>query len=231
MGRNRWGIAGGLAAFAVSCGAGTAHAALPHVVQPGETLWSISVANNLTTRTVAVFNGIAEDAHVVEGTTIQVPTVDEGAAALAAAGVTAPAPEPAVAEPVAPEGGAPPPDPGATYGLGHVTSPWGSLHLDPAAADAWNAMRDESLASYGVDLYPGGPVSAFRTYEQQSYLYDLYLAGQGAPANPPGSSAHEMGVAVDVATEDMRYVIDQIGAAYGWYAPHADEWWHVEYWG
>ena len=149
--------------------------------------------DNLTTRTVAVFNGIAEDAHVVAGATIQVPTVDEGAAALAAAGVTAPAPEPAVAEPVAPEGSSPP-DPGATYGLGHVTSPWGSLHLDPAAADAWNAMRDESLASYGVDLYPGGPVSAFRTYEQQSYLYDLYLAGQGAPANPPGSSAHEMGL-------------------------------------
>ena len=29
-------------------------------------------------------------------------------------------------------------------------------------------------------------LSAYRTWEQQSYLYDLYLAGLGAPANPPG---------------------------------------------
>ena len=61
----------------------TARASAPHVVVPGETLWSISAANNLTTRTVAAFNGIAENAQVVEGQTIQVPTVDEGAVALA----------------------------------------------------------------------------------------------------------------------------------------------------
>jgi hypothetical protein len=29
----------------------------------------------------------------------------------------------------------------------------------------------------------------------------------------------------------MRSVIDQIGAAYGWHAPHPGEWWHVEHWG
>ena len=83
-------------------------------------------------------------------------------------------------------------------------------------------MRAEALATYGVDLYPGGPVSAYRTYEQQAYLYDLFLAGQGAPANPPGSSSHELGVAVDLATPEMRSVIDEIGPAYGWYAPHAE---------
>ena len=70
----------------VALGATPARAAVAHVVQPGETLWSISAANNLTTRTVAAFNGIAEDAQVVAGTTIHVPTVEEGAAALAAAG-------------------------------------------------------------------------------------------------------------------------------------------------
>jgi soluble lytic murein transglycosylase-like protein len=69
-------------------GAAPAHAVVNHTVQPGETLWSISAANNLTTRTVAVFNGITEDAHVILGSTIRVPTVAEGAAALAAAGVT-----------------------------------------------------------------------------------------------------------------------------------------------
>ena len=93
-------------------------------------------------------------------------------------------------------------------------------------------MRDESLGSYGVDLYPGGPVSAYRTYAQQAELYDAYLAGYGAPANPPGSSPHEYGTAVDLATSSMRSVIDQIGWKYGWGKVHGpDEWWHVDYLG
>ena len=65
--------------------------------------------------------------------------------------------------------------------MGHVPSPYGELHLDPAAADAWNAMREEALSVYGVDIYPAGPVSAYRTYEQQAALYDAFLA---APVRP-----------------------------------------------
>ena len=42
--------------------AAPAGAAVPHTVQPGETLWSIAAANNLTTRTVAAFNGLSENA-------------------------------------------------------------------------------------------------------------------------------------------------------------------------
>jgi hypothetical protein len=204
-----------------------ASAAAPHVIQPGETLWSVSAANNLTTRTVAVFNGLSEDSQVVEGQTIQIPTVDEGAAALAAAGIV-----PGTTDTTASTGSvAPAPAPGSTYGLGHIPSPWGELHLDPAAAESWNLMRDAALAQFGVDLYPDGPLSAYRTYEQQAYLYDLYLAGQGAPANPPGSSSHELGVAVDVAEPVMRDVIDQIGATYGWAGTIPSEWWHVAYMG
>ncbi|HEY7075262.1 MAG TPA: LysM peptidoglycan-binding domain-containing protein [Solirubrobacteraceae bacterium] len=62
---------------------------MAHVVQPGETLWSIAAANNLTTRTVAAFNGLSEDAHVILGSTIRVPTVSEGAAALQSTGAVA----------------------------------------------------------------------------------------------------------------------------------------------
>lgn len=219
------------AALAASFGGvGSAEAALPHVVQQGETLWGISVANNLTTRTVAVFNGLPEDAHLIAGQTIQVPTVEEGAAALAAA---PPPAEPAATttegttETVAADPAASP-----TYGLGHIPSPWGELHLDPAAANAWNAMREASLAQFGVDLYPDGPLSAYRTYEQQAELYNLYLAGQGPLAAPPGSSAHERGVAVDVAEPIMRDIIDQIGPTYGWGKVDApEEWWHVSYLG
>lgn len=235
MGRNGWGNACGLAVASLALGLApsSAGAAVPHVVQPGETLWSISSANNFTTRTVAAFNGLAEDAPLTAGATIEIPTEAEGAAALAATG-TPPAPAPAAPAGPAPApaaSGPPPPEPGSTYGLGHIPSPHGELHLSPAAADSWNAMRAEAMSTFGVDLYPGGPVSAFRTYAQQAYLYDLHLAGAGEPANPPGSSSHELGLAVDVATPEMRYVIDQIGAAYGWHAPHPGEWWHVEHWG
>ena len=69
--------------------AAPAGAAVPHTVQPGETLWSIAAANNLTTRTVAAFNGLSEDAQVVLGSTINVPTVAEGAAALQGTGGSA----------------------------------------------------------------------------------------------------------------------------------------------
>src|SRR5919107_3277428 len=85
-------------------GAAPAAAAVPHTVQPGETLWSIAAANNLTTRTVAAFNGLSEDSQVVLGQTIQVPTTVEGYASLVNAGL-APA-DPSQAAPSA----APAPD-------------------------------------------------------------------------------------------------------------------------
>ena len=210
----------------------SAGASLPHVVAPGETLWSVSAANNLTTRTVAVYNGLPEDASLIEGTTIQVPTVDEGAAALGSAAAAAPSPATATGESAETTSSsavstgeiAPAPE------MGHVPSPYGDLHLDPAAAESWNAMRAESLELYGVDLYPGGALSAYCTYEQQAGLYEAYLAGVGSPANPPGMSSHELGTAVDVETPEMRWVIDQIGSRYGWSKIHGPgEWWHVDY--
>ena len=251
-----------------------ANAAVAHVVQPGETLWSIAAANNLTTRTVAAFNGLSEDALVAEGQTINVPTVDEGAVALANAGITPGSDTTPVAAPATGGGVAHTVVAGeslssvasangitveslasvngvaadayliegetisvpaataatsSTAGLGHIPSPYGELHLEPAAADSWNAMREDSVANYGVDLYPAGPASAYRTPEQQQELYDLYLSGKGPPANPPGTSTHESGTAVDVAEPAMRDVIDQIGGGYGWSGTIPSEWWHVQY--
>ena len=65
-----------------------ASASVPHTVQPGETLWSIAAASNLTTNALAAANGLSPDANVVLGSTIQIPSEDEAAAALAG---TAPA--------------------------------------------------------------------------------------------------------------------------------------------
>jgi LysM repeat protein len=204
-------ILGGLllCSIASALSASSALAAVPHTVLPGESLWSISAANNLTTRTVAAYNGMSENGLLLAGTVLQVPTVEEGAAALGATAVSAPRPAP---------------------GMGVVPSPYGNLQLAPAAADAWNAMRAEALSAYGVDLYPGGPLSAYRTPQQQAGLYSSFLAGAGAPANPPGSSSHELGTAVDVPTLEMRHVIDEIGWRHGWSKVHAPgEWWHVDY--
>ena len=80
-----------LVVAAALAGAAPAHAEVAHTVAPGETLWTIAAANNLTTRTVAVYNGLSEDSHVVLGSTIKVPTVAEGAAALQQATAAAPA--------------------------------------------------------------------------------------------------------------------------------------------
>ena len=76
-----------LALAACFCAAAPAQAAVPHTVQPGETLWSIAAANNLTTRTVAAFNGLSENSQVVLGSTIMVPTTVEGYSALQRAGL------------------------------------------------------------------------------------------------------------------------------------------------
>ena len=200
-----------------------------HVVAAGETLWSISAANGLTTRTVAVYNGISEDTLLQAGETIEVPTVDEGAAALASAGYTAGSTGTTSTTSTASTAPAPPVP---TPWLSPIWSPWGTLYLASGAAESWNAMREASLSQYGVDLYPNETMSAYRSYDQQAYLYNLYLSGQGALANPPGTSSHELGTAVDVATPEMRWVIDQIGYAYGWGKVHATtEWWHVDYLG
>ena len=62
--------------------AAPASAGVPHVVQPGETLWTIAAANNFTTRSLAAANGLSEDSQVVLGSTIQIPSVAEASEAL-----------------------------------------------------------------------------------------------------------------------------------------------------
>jgi LysM repeat protein len=282
------------ASIAMGAIAAPAGAAVPHVVEPGETLWSIAAANNFTTRTIAAYNGLSENSTVTAGETIEIPTDAEGAAALggamqsstdtsvaqssgsshtvapgeslssiAAANGVSPQAVAAVnglasdasllagqtiqipaasssPAPSAPSGSssasapapAPPPEsnPYWTAPVYCPSCPSGNAYLASNAASAWNAMRQESLRVYGVDVYPAGPFSAYRSYAQQLYLYDLYLSGNGSLAAAPGTSSHEYGTAVDLADPSMRTVIDQIGARYGWVKDEApSEWWHVNY--
>jgi LysM repeat protein len=216
-----------VAAFAA---AAPASAAVPHTVQPGETLSSIAAANDFTTRSVAAYNGLSEDSPVYVGETVEIPTEAEGAAALAAA-----APDTSVAaEPVTqPTSATAPPATSAPSWTSPVycpSCPSGAAYLASNAAANWEAMRQESLRLFGIDLYPAGPLSAYRSYAEQLYLYNLYLSGQGNLAAPPGTSSHEYGAALDLADPSMATVIDEIGAQYGWAKIEApSEWWHVNY--
>lgn len=72
--------------------------------------------------------------------------------------------------------------------------------------------------------------SAYRSPAQQQRLYDLYLAGKGPPANRPGTSMHEKGLAVDLACrpEDSGARARAI-KKHGLYQPYRTrEPWHME---
>jgi hypothetical protein len=75
-------------------------------------------------------------------------------------------------------------------------------------------------------------MSSYRTLNEQRYLYNLYLQGRGNLAAVPGTSNHGLGLAVDLATHQMRDIVDQIGAKYGWAKRWSDapsEWWHIKW--
>ena len=216
-----------------------ASAAVPHTVIAGETLWSIAAANNFTTDSLAAYNGLSPDAQVYVGETIQIPTADEASSALAGTGSTSTSPTtstatttPAVSASTAVSSPPPEEHPSWTSPIYCPSCPNGEAYLASNAAYNWNAMRQASLSTYGIDLYPAGALSAYRSYGQQLYLYDLYLSGQGSLAAPPGTSSHEYGSAIDLADPAMATVIDEIGATYGWAKTEAPgEWWHVNYFG
>jgi LysM repeat protein len=135
--------------------AAPASAEVAHTVQPGETLWSIAAANNLTTRTVAAYNGLSEDAQVVLGSTIRVPTTVEGYAALQAAGL-APA-DPAAASAPAPAAGG-----GYTVRLGDTLSGIAAnAGVGVAELAAANGLDPAGILVTGTTLtLPGGGGSA-----------------------------------------------------------------------
>jgi N-acetylmuramoyl-L-alanine amidase len=185
--RLRTALATSLAAtVAAAIGAAPAPAAAPHVVQPGETLWSIAAANNLTTRTVAAFNGLSEDSQVVLGSTIQIPTTVEGYAALANAGLV-PA-DPSQASTPAPDGtrAEPAGTPAASTTTATVSSgPAPQGHYKVRAGDTLGALASSSGVSVDAmaamnGLDPDAPL----------LIGTVIKLPSGAPA-PPGASTPE----------------------------------------
>jgi N-acetylmuramoyl-L-alanine amidase len=169
--------------------AAPASAEVAHTVQPGETLWSIAAANNLTTRTVAAYNGLSEDAQVVLGSTIRVPTVEEGYAALQGAGLVA-APETAAAPPAA-SGGSYVVQPGDT--LSGIAASAGVSVADLAAA---NGLDPAGLIIAGTSLSLAGGGAVASTGAAAP-------AVQGAYTVRPGDTLSALAAGAGVSVGDM----------------------------
>jgi len=93
-------------------------------------------------------------------------------------------------------------------------------------------MNMEAQGRYGVTLVPTGSKSSYRNLDQQWDLYNLYKSGRGNLAAYPGTSNHGWGLAVDLASMEMRKIVDQIGEKYGWAKKWSDapsEWWHLKF--
>src|SRR4051795_7285145 len=188
--------------------AAPASAAVSHTVQPGETLWSIAAANNLTTRTVAAFNGLSENAQVVLGSSINVPTVAEGASALAGTGAPQAAAAPA---PAATASGGP-----AVLGSYVVRS---GDTLGGLARNAGVSM-DSMAAANGLD--PARPLLIGTVLKLPSGAPTPARASKPLPTQRVVSSAGPQPTPQRVGAADIQSVASQYGvspslaAAIGW---------------
>jgi hypothetical protein len=75
-------------------------------------------------------------------------------------------------------------------------------------------------------------LGAYRTYEGQVYFWNLYRSGRGNLAARPGTSNHGWGLAIDLKGHRSRWIVDQIGAKYGFSKSWSDapgEWWHIKF--
>jgi soluble lytic murein transglycosylase-like protein len=197
--------------FLLLVAATPANAAVPHTVQPGETLWSIAAANNLTTRTVAAYNGLPETAQVVLGSTINVPTTVEGAAALQAQGVklegvapqAAPAAAPAApAAPAASSGGAPPPAGSYVVRAGDT--------LSGLAANAGVAMSQMAAAN-GLD--PSAPLLTGTVLKLPTGAPTPARASEPLPSQRVVPAAAPAATPTRVGAADIQSVASQHGVS------------------
>jgi len=103
-----------------------------------------------------------------------------------------------------------------------LTTIGGGFQLEQGAA----LSRLRSLAA-GC---PWGITAAYRTSARQAELYQGYLANLPGYnfALPPGTSKHELGLAVDVKPSTATWLVTH-GAEYGWRRTNPSEWWHFEY--
>lgn len=94
-----------------------------------------------------------------------------------------------------------------------------SSGLDPEFLSRFNAWNSSLGGILSI-------TSGFRSRAQQQRLYDMYLAGTGNLAAPPGSSMHERGLAIDHAPSGSG--INSSAGKFRLHHPVGGEPWHVE---
>lgn len=70
----------------------------------------------------------------------------------------------------------------------------------------WNGttLQEDAMKSFQVLCQKVGKITtstSYRTFEQQTRLYNLYISGNGNKAAKPGTSYHEIGLAIDMYKE------------------------------
>ena len=102
-------------------------------------------------------------------------------------------------------------------------------NLDPTVRNNLNNLAFEYKQATGTTL---NVTTAARTYAQQKHFWDLYQAGKGNPANRPGYSLHEYGLAVDISPAQAKKA-EEMGLLkkFGFYRPlpsHPREKQHIQ---
>lgn len=173
-----------------------------YTTQPGDTIWEVARRHGVDAAALARASGRSLDATLAPGAELKIPPRLPPAGANGRLRFSSQTP---------------------------IYSPRGPAFLAPGAARAWEQMRQASLRELGINLYPFGPDSAYRSYGKQVEQWRIFKAG-GPEAAPPGTSAHGLGKAVDLASPEMRRAIDALGRRFGWAKIEApSEWNHVNY--
>ncbi len=108
------------------------------------------------------------------------------------------------------------------------SGPGGGPRLRKDCAALYNALDAKARARWNISmaLHEGAVGQAYRSYARQVLAKQTY----GSNAATPGTSNHGLGINVDLETQQQRWVIDQIGAVYGFSKKWSDaawEWWHI----
>ncbi|MFX4270788.1 peptidoglycan-binding protein [Propionibacteriaceae bacterium Y1685] len=110
---------------------------------------------------------------------------------------------------------------------------YGSYKLSTYCVADYKRMNAAFRSRFGVNLPISGGMSAYRTYDQQVYLWNLYLAGKGNLAARPGTSNHGWGLAADISVGGYGSAyfnwLDANGPSYGFNNDVAGEPWHWGY--
>ncbi|MFW6598674.1 peptidoglycan-binding protein [Propionibacteriaceae bacterium Y2011] len=102
-------------------------------------------------------------------------------------------------------GGGRGPNPKGTYTNGRMPSSalahvgFGNWRMSTYCIDDFKRLNSAFRGRFGINLPISGSMSAYRTYDQQVYLWNEYQAGRGNLAARPGTSNHGWGLACDIA--------------------------------